>query len=99
VQDGVIIPNFNHGEIIEAVFRRTRVPVGLMTAAKLLSAVEPVIRYQREPLPRRGGNPSPARSGMNRASSNVKTRCTGWWISGQPAKRLLRLVSRLRAVR
>jgi alkylation response protein AidB-like acyl-CoA dehydrogenase len=47
VKDGVIIPNFNHGEIIEAVFRRTGVPVGLMTAAKLLSAVEPVIRYQR----------------------------------------------------
>src|SRR5208282_1753635 len=34
--------------IIDAVFRRTRVPVGLMTAAKLLSAVEPVIRYQRQ---------------------------------------------------
>jgi len=48
VKDGVIVPNFNHGEIIEAVFRRTRVTVGLMTAAKLLSAVEPVIRYQRE---------------------------------------------------
>ncbi|MDR3764275.1 MAG: acyl-CoA/acyl-ACP dehydrogenase [Acidobacteriota bacterium] len=48
VKDGVIVPTFNHGEIIEAVFRRTRVPVGLMTAAKLLSAVEPVIRYQRE---------------------------------------------------
>jgi alkylation response protein AidB-like acyl-CoA dehydrogenase len=47
-KDGVIVPNYNHGEIIEAVFRRTRVPVGLMTAAKLLSAVEPVIRYQRE---------------------------------------------------
>jgi len=48
VKDGVIIPNYNHSEIIEAVFRRTRVPVGVMTAAKLLSAVEPVIRYQRE---------------------------------------------------
>jgi alkylation response protein AidB-like acyl-CoA dehydrogenase len=48
IKDGVIVPNFNHGEVIEAVFRRTRVPVGLMTAAKLLSAVEPVIRYQRE---------------------------------------------------
>jgi alkylation response protein AidB-like acyl-CoA dehydrogenase len=47
VKDGVIVPNFNHGEIIEAVFRRTRVTVGLMTAAKMLSAVEPVIRYQR----------------------------------------------------
>jgi alkylation response protein AidB-like acyl-CoA dehydrogenase len=48
VVDGIIVPNFSHGEIIEAVFRRTRVTVGLMTAAKLLSAVEPVIRYQRE---------------------------------------------------
>jgi alkylation response protein AidB-like acyl-CoA dehydrogenase len=47
VKDGVIVPNFSHGEVIEAVFRRTRVTVGLMTAAKLLSAVEPVIRYQR----------------------------------------------------
>ncbi len=47
VKDGVIVPNFTHSEIIEAVFRRTRVTVGLMTAAKLLSAVEPVIRYQR----------------------------------------------------
>jgi alkylation response protein AidB-like acyl-CoA dehydrogenase len=47
VKNGVIIPNHSHAEVIEAVFRRTRVTVGLMTAAKLLSAVEPVIRYQR----------------------------------------------------
>ncbi len=47
VKDGVIVPNYSHGEVIEAVFRRTRVTVGLMTAAKLLSAVEPVIRYHR----------------------------------------------------
>ena len=47
VKNGVIVPNYNHGEIIEAVFKRTRVPVGIMTAAKLLSAIEPVIRYQR----------------------------------------------------
>ncbi len=47
IKDGVIVPNFNHGDVIEAVFRRTRVTVGLMTAAKMLSAVEPVIRYQR----------------------------------------------------
>ena len=26
VKDGVIVPNFNHSEIIDAVFRRTRVP-------------------------------------------------------------------------
>ncbi len=47
VKDGAIVPNFSHSEIIAAVFHRTRVPVALMTTAKLLSAVEPVIRYQR----------------------------------------------------
>jgi alkylation response protein AidB-like acyl-CoA dehydrogenase len=47
VKDGAIVPRYSHGEVIEAVFRRTRVTVGLMTSAKLLSAVEPVIRYQR----------------------------------------------------
>jgi alkylation response protein AidB-like acyl-CoA dehydrogenase len=47
VKSGVIVPNYSHSEIIEAVFRRTRVTVGLMTAAKLLSAVEPVVRYHR----------------------------------------------------
>ena len=57
IKDGVIIPNYSHGEIIEAVFRRTRVTVGLMTAAKLLSAVEPVILYQRRRF--RGGQGAP----------------------------------------
>src|ERR1017187_8105522 len=57
VKDGVIIPNFSHSEVIEAVFRRTRVTVGLMTAAKLLSAVEPVIMYQRRRF--RGGQGAP----------------------------------------
>jgi alkylation response protein AidB-like acyl-CoA dehydrogenase len=47
VKDGVIVPRYDHSTVIEAVFRRTRVAVGVMTAAKLLSAVEPVIRYQR----------------------------------------------------
>ncbi|MFW5734073.1 MAG: acyl-CoA dehydrogenase family protein, partial [Oceanidesulfovibrio sp.] len=57
VQDGVIVPNYSHGEIIAAVFQRTRIPVGVMTAAKLLSAVEPVIRYQRGRF--RGGESKP----------------------------------------
>lgn len=57
IKDGVIIPNYSHAEIIEAVFRRTRVTVGLMTAAKLLSAVEPVILYQRRRF--RGGQGAP----------------------------------------
>jgi alkylation response protein AidB-like acyl-CoA dehydrogenase len=54
VKDGVIVPRYNHGEIIEAVFRRTRVTVGIMTSAKLLSAIEPVIRYGRTRF--RGGS-------------------------------------------
>ena len=41
------MPRYSHGEVIEAVFRRTRVTVAIMTSAKLLSAVEPVIRYAR----------------------------------------------------
>jgi alkylation response protein AidB-like acyl-CoA dehydrogenase len=48
VRDGVIVPKYSHGEVIEAVFRHTRVTVGLMTAAKLLSAIEPLIRYHRD---------------------------------------------------
>ncbi len=48
VENGRIIPTYSHGEVIEAVFRRTRVMVGLMTSAKLLSAVEPLIRYHRD---------------------------------------------------
>lgn len=54
VKDGCIVPNFSHSEVIAAVFHRTRVPVALMTTAKLLSAIEPVIRYQRTRF--RGGD-------------------------------------------
>jgi alkylation response protein AidB-like acyl-CoA dehydrogenase len=54
VKDGVIVPRYSHGEVIEAVFRRTRVTVGIMTSAKLLSAIEPVIRYGRTRF--RGGS-------------------------------------------
>jgi len=53
VEDGVIVPQFAHSEVIAAVFHRTRIPVGLMTSAKLLSAIEPVLRYQRQRF--RGG--------------------------------------------
>jgi alkylation response protein AidB-like acyl-CoA dehydrogenase len=56
VVDGALVPRYLHGEVLEAVFRRTRVTVGLMTAAKLLSSVEPVLRYQRGRF--RGGEAS-----------------------------------------
>lgn len=47
VKDGVLIPRFSHGEVIEAVFKRTRVTVASMSSAQLLSSIEPIIRYQR----------------------------------------------------
>jgi alkylation response protein AidB-like acyl-CoA dehydrogenase len=57
IQDGVIVPHVAHGKILEAVFSRTRVPAGVMTGAKLLSVVEPIIRYHRERF--RGGDGEP----------------------------------------
>lgn len=47
VVDGQIVPRLGHSEIIAQVFSKTRVGVGVMGAASLMSAVEPVIRYQR----------------------------------------------------
>jgi alkylation response protein AidB-like acyl-CoA dehydrogenase len=90
VKDGVIVPNFNHGDIIEAVFRRTRVPVGLMTAAKLLSAVEPVIRYQRQRF--RGADGS--RPGSVRYEQGIQQRedalhrLVDVWATGEAAASL-----------
>jgi len=57
IEDGIIVPKFSHAEIIGAVFHRTRIPVGIMSSAKLLSAVEPVIRYHRGRF--RGGEAVP----------------------------------------
>jgi len=57
VKDGVIVPNYSHAEIIGSVFHRTRIPVGVMTSAKLLSSVEPIIRYHRGRF--RGGDAQP----------------------------------------
>lgn len=47
IKDGVIVPNLAHSEIIAQVFSKTRVGVGVMGAGSLMSAIEPVIRYQR----------------------------------------------------
>ena len=59
VKDGALLPRFSHGEIIEAVFRHTRVTVGLMTAAKLLSAIEPIRQHLAAVHP--GGAPEDTR--------------------------------------
>jgi alkylation response protein AidB-like acyl-CoA dehydrogenase len=90
VKDGVIVPNFTHSQVIEAVFRRTRVTVGLMTAAKLLSAVEPVIRYQRGRF--RGGDK--AQPGTARYEEGIQQkedalhRLADIWATGEAAASL-----------
>jgi alkylation response protein AidB-like acyl-CoA dehydrogenase len=90
IKDGVIVPNFSHGEVIEAVFRRTRVTVGLMTAAKLLSAIEPIIRYQRSRF--RGAEG--ARPGTVRYEHGIQQRedalhrLVDVWASGEAAASL-----------
>ena len=87
VKDGVIVPRYSHEEIIAAVFKHTRVPVGIMTAAKLLSAIEPVIRYQRGRF--RGA--AQARPGSPRyelglqVREDVLHRLTDVWATGEAA--------------
>jgi len=85
VKDGVIIPNVNHSEMIEAVFRRTRVPVAVMSSAKLLSAIEPVIRYQRSRF--RGGaasSPGSPRYDLGlQQKEDALQRLVDIWASGE----------------
>ena len=87
IKDGKIIPAFSHSEVIEAVFRRTRVTVGVMTAAKLLSAVEPVIRYHRTRF--RGGEsvtPGSPRYELGlQGKEDVLHRLVDIWATGESA--------------
>jgi len=89
VKDGVIIPRYSHGEIIEAVFRRTRVTVGLMTSAKLLSAIEPVIMYARRRF--RGGQGSPGTPRYElglQQKEDVLHRLVDIWATGEASASL-----------
>jgi alkylation response protein AidB-like acyl-CoA dehydrogenase len=89
VKDGVIVPNYSNSEIIEAVFRRTRVTVGLMTAAKLLSAVEPVILYQRRRF--RGGEGAPGTPRYElglQQKEDVLHRLVDIWAAGEASASL-----------
>jgi alkylation response protein AidB-like acyl-CoA dehydrogenase len=97
VKDGIIVPNFNHSEVIEAVFRRTRVPVGVMTSAKLISAVEPVIRYQRERYRgAEGSKPGTLRyeQGIQQREDSLH-RLVDVWATGEAASSLGFATSRL----
>jgi alkylation response protein AidB-like acyl-CoA dehydrogenase len=90
VKEGVIVPNYNHSEIIEAVFRCTRVPVGIMTAAKLLSAIEPIIRYQRDRFRgTEGSKPGSARyeQGLQQREDALQ-RLVDVWATGEAATSL-----------
>jgi hypothetical protein len=97
IKDGVIVPNYSHGEIIEAVFRRTRVTVGVMTAAKLLSAVEPVIRYHRNRF--RGAasvNPGTPRFELGlQQKEDCLQRLVDIWATGEAAASLGMATARL----
>jgi alkylation response protein AidB-like acyl-CoA dehydrogenase len=90
IKNGTIVPNFGHGEIIDAVFRRTRVTVGVMTAAKLLSAVEPLIRYHRGRF--RGGediHPGSPRFELGlQQKEDVLHRLVDVWATGEAASAL-----------
>ncbi len=89
IKDGVIIPKYSHSEIIEAVFRRTRVTVGLMTSAKLLSAVEPVIMYQRRRF--RGGEGAPGTPRYElglQQKEDVLHRLVDIWATGEASASL-----------
>ncbi|TWU42256.1 hypothetical protein Poly41_05520 [Novipirellula artificiosorum] len=89
IVDGVIVPNHNHGKVLEAVFARTRVPVGVMTAAKLLSAVEPIIRYQRGRF--RGGEGAPGTPRYDlglQMKEDVLHRLVDVWATGEAATSL-----------
>ena len=89
VKDGVIVPRYSHSEIIESVFRRTRVTVGLMTAAKLLSAVEPVILYQRRRF--RGGEGAPGTPRYElglQQKEDVLHRLVDVWATGEASASL-----------
>jgi alkylation response protein AidB-like acyl-CoA dehydrogenase len=84
VKDGVIVPNYSHGEIIESVFRRTRVTVGLMTCAKLLSAIEPVILYQRRRFRGGEGGPGTPRYELGlQQKQDVLHRLVDVWAAGE----------------
>ncbi|MBI5818989.1 MAG: acyl-CoA/acyl-ACP dehydrogenase [Verrucomicrobia bacterium] len=89
VKDGAIVPRYSHSEIIEAVFRRTRITVGLMTAAKLLSAVEPVIRYQRNRFRGAEAEPGSPRHELGlQAKEDALHRLVDIWATGEAAASL-----------
>ncbi len=89
IKDGVIIPRYSNSDVIEAVFSHTRVTVGLMTSAKLLSAVEPVIMYARRRF--RGGQGAPGTPRYElglQQKEDVLHRLVDVWATGEASASL-----------
>ncbi len=96
VKDGVLTPNVSHSEVLNAVFRHTRVPVGLMTSAKLLSAVEPIIRYQRGRYRGGEGKPGTPRHDLGlQQKEDALHRLIDVWATGEAATSLGLATARL----
>jgi len=85
VRDGMIIPNFSHLKILHAVLARTRITVGIASAAKLLSAVEPILRYQRNRFRGSQGVTPPAADLGLQAHEDVLHRLLDLWSTGEAA--------------
>ena len=80
------MPNYSHAQILEAVFSRTRVPAGVMTGAKLLSSVEPIIRYQRERFRGGEGQPGTPRHDLGlQTKEDAVHRLVDIWAAGEAA--------------
>ena len=79
IKNGVIVPNYSNGDVIEAVFRRTRVTVGLMTAAKLAVARFVVGRVAYVPDPT-SVSTEIRRRVADGAQSNTRARRTSRWF-------------------
>jgi alkylation response protein AidB-like acyl-CoA dehydrogenase len=90
ISDGKIVPNYDHGGILEAVFRRTRVTVAIMSSAKLLSAIEPLIRYHRDRF-RGSGHVSPGSPRYElglQQKEDVTHRLIDIWAAGEASAAL-----------
>jgi alkylation response protein AidB-like acyl-CoA dehydrogenase len=96
VKDGVLTPNVSHSKVLNDVFRSTRVPVGVMTSAKLLSAVEPIIRYQRGRYRGGEGKPGTPRHDLGlQQKEDALQRLIDVWATGEAGASLGLATARL----
>jgi len=89
VKDGVITPRHFHTSVVDTVVSRTRISVAVMTAAKLLSTIEPILHYQRD---RFGSGIGAPRSPIHQAGQALKEdayhRLINVWTTGEAAASL-----------